>query len=128
MEMESGQKHPIGMYMLSITALFQNFGFWGVVSFFPLYLTGEYQYSEADSTIAYGVFLGVATALPLLGGYASAYVKQYSSSMPGGRVRTVVLEHIIFAPFSLGSVSLGYGFFWPAAIALQGRLFDSLES
>ncbi len=31
-------------------------------------------------------------------------------------------------PFSLGSVSLGYGFFWPAAIALQGRLYDSRES
>ncbi len=57
--MESAQKHPIGMYTLSITALFQNFGFWGVVSFFPLYLTGEYQ-SEADATKAYGVFLGIA--------------------------------------------------------------------
>ncbi len=80
--MESGQKHPIGMYTLSITALFQNFGFWGVVSFFPLYLTGESQYSEADATKAYGVFLGIATALPLLGGYVSFYLKQYSE-IPG---------------------------------------------
>ncbi len=70
--MESGQKHPLGMYTLSITALFQNFGFWGVVSFFPLYLTGEYQYSEADATEAYGVFLGIATALPLLVSLTSA--------------------------------------------------------
>ncbi len=70
--MESGQKHPLGMYTLSITAIFHNFAFWGVVSFFPLYLTGESQYSEADATEAYGVFLGITTALPLLGGYASS--------------------------------------------------------
>lgn len=134
MEMESGQKHPIGMYTLSITALFQNFGFWGVVSFFPLYLTGEYQYSEADATIAYGVFLGIATALPLLGGYASAYLKQYSISILLASLCLVVgcvllsLNIASLLPFSLGSVSLGYGFFWPAVLALQGRLYDSRES
>jgi POT family proton-dependent oligopeptide transporter len=133
-EMESGQKHPIGMYTLSITALFQNFGFWGVVSFFPLYLTGEYQYSEADATIAYGVFLGIATALPLLGGYASAYLKQYSISILLASLCLVVgcvllsLNIASLLPFSLGSVSLGYGFFWPAVLALQGRLYDSRES
>ncbi len=77
-DMEPEQKHPIGMYTLSITALFQNFCFWGVVSFFPLYLTGEHQYSESDATEAYGIFLGIATALPLLGGYVSSYLKRYS--------------------------------------------------
>ncbi len=79
--MESGQKHPLGMFTLSITALFHYFGFWGVVILFPLYLSGESQYSEADATQAYGLFLGIATALPLLGGYASAYLKRYSTSI-----------------------------------------------
>ncbi len=104
-EMESGQKHPIGMYTLSITALFQNFGFWGVVSFFPLYLTGEYQYSEADATIAYGVFLGDRDRPSSFGRLCLRLFKTIlhlyliGVFMPGGRVRTVVLEHIIFAPF-----------------------------
>ncbi len=132
--MESGQKHPIGMYTLSITALFQNFGFWGVVSFFPLYLTGESQYSEADATKAYGVFLGIATALPLLGGYASSYLKRYSISILLASLCLVVgcvllslnIESLLL--FGLASVSLGYGLFWPAVLALQGRLYDSRES
>ncbi len=64
--MEPGQKHPIGMYTLSITDLFQNDCFWGVVSFFPLYLTIEHQYSEADTTDSFGVFLWIALALALL--------------------------------------------------------------
>jgi len=122
--MESGQKHPIGMYTLSITALFQNFGFWGVVSFFPLYLTGESQYSEADATKAYGIFLGIATALPLLGGYASSYLKRYSISILLASLCLVVgcvllslnIESLLL--FSLASVSLGYGLFWPAVLAL----------
>ncbi len=132
--MESGQKHPIGMYTLSITALFQNFGFWGVVSFFPLYLTGESQYSEADATEAYGVFLGIATALPLLGGYASSYFKRYSISILLASLCLVVgcillsLNTESLLLFSLASVSLGYGLFWPAALALQGRLYDCRES
>ena len=132
--MESGQKHPIGMYTLSITALFQNFGFWGVVSFFPLYLTGEHQYSEADATEAYGVFLGIATALPLLGGYVSAYLKRYSISILLASLCLVVgclllsLNISSLLPFGLASVSLGYGLFWPAVLALQGRLYDSRKS
>jgi POT family proton-dependent oligopeptide transporter len=132
--MEPGQKHPIGMYMLSITALFQNFCFWGVVSFFPLYLTGELQYSEADTTEAYGVFLGIATALPLLGGYASSYLKRYSISILlaslclvlGCILLSLNIESLLY--FSLAFVALGYGLFWPAVLALQGRLYDSRES
>ena len=132
--MESGQKHPIGMYTLSITALFQNFGFWGVVIFFPLYLTGEHQYSEADATEAYGVFLGISTALPLLGVYASSYLKRYSISILLASLCLVVgcvllsfnIESLL--PLSLASVALGYGLFWPAALAIQGRLYDSRES
>ena len=132
--MESGQKHPIGMYTLSITALFQNFGFWGVVSFFPLYLTGEHQYSEADAAKAYGVFLGIATALPLLGGYVSSYLKRYSISIIlasiclvfGCILLSLNIESLL--TFGLAFVALGYGLFWPPVLALQGRLYDSRDS
>ncbi len=132
--MESGQNHPIGMYALSITALFQNFCFWGVVSFYPLYLTGEHQYSEADATEAYGVFLGIATALPLLGGYASSYLKRYSIPIQlaslclvlGCLLLSLNVESLL--PFGLAFVALGYGLFWPSVLALQGRLYDCRES
>ncbi len=132
--MESGQKHPIGMYTLSITALFQNFGFWGVMSFSPLYLTGESRYSEAVATEAYGVFPGIATALPLLGGYASSYLKRYSISIGLASLCMVVgclllsLKKESLLIFCIASVSLGYGLFLPAVLALQGRLYDSRES
>ncbi len=124
----------MGMYALSITALFQNFCFWGVVSFYPLYLTGEHQYSESDATEAYGVFLGIATALPLLGGYVSAYLKRYSISILlaslcmvlGCILLSLNIESLL--PFGLAFVALGYGLFWPPVLALQGRLYDGRES
>ena len=120
--------------MLSIAALFQNFCFWGVVSFFPLYLTGEHQYSEADATESYGVFLGIATALPLLGGYASSYLKRYSISIIlaflflilGCILLTLKIEFLLL--FGLAFVALGYGLFWPPILSLQGRLYDDEES
>jgi len=132
--MESGQKHPIGMYMLSITAFFQNFVFWGVVSFFPLYLTSVSQYSEADATEAYGIFLGIASALPLLGGYASSYIKRYSISIllaslclvSGCLLLSLNIESLLI--FGLAFVSIGHGLFWPSVMALQGKLYDSRES
>jgi len=132
--METEQKHPIGMYTLSVAALFQNFCFWGVVSFFPLYLTSELQYSEADTTEAYGVFLGIALALPLLGGYASSYLKRYSISILSASLCLVLgcillsLRIASLLPFSLAFVALGYGLFWPPVLALQGRLYDRNES
>ena len=120
--------------MLSIAALFQNFCFWGVVSFFPLYLTGEHQYSEADATESYGVFLGIATALSLLGGYASSYLKRYSISIIlaflflilGCILLTLKIEFLLL--FGLAFVALGYGLFWPPILSLQGRLYDDEES
>ena len=81
-----------------------------------MYLTGEYQYSEADATQAYGVFLGIATALPLLGGYASTYLKRYSISILlaslclGLGCILLSLNIASLLLFSLASVSLGYGF------------------
>ena len=102
--MESGQNHPIAMYMLSITALFQNFCFWGVVSFYPLYLTGQLQYSEADATQSYGVFLDRDSTSPL--GRLCFFLHKtilglypISVSMPGVGMHNVVLEHRILAPF-----------------------------
>jgi len=132
--MESVQKHPIGMYTLTITALFHNFSFWGVVSFFPLLLTGEYQYSEADAAGAHSVFLGIAFFLPLLGGYASVYLKQYSISIILASLCLVAgcvllsLNIASMLTFSLAFVALGYGLFWPAVLALQGKLYDCKES
>jgi len=122
------------MYTLSIAALFQNFCFWGVVSFFPLYLTGEHQYSEADATEAYGIFLGIATALPLLGGYASSYLKRYSIAILLASLCLVLgcillsINMATLLPLGLAFVALGYGLFWPPVLALQGRLYDSRES
>ncbi len=132
--MESEQKHSVAMYMLGITALFHNFCFWGVVSFFALYLTGEYQYSEGDVTQAYGVFLGTATALPLLGGYVSSYLRRYSISILLGFL-CVVLGCLMLSLnteslflLSLAFVSLGYGVFWPSVLALLGKSYGSRES
>ena len=122
------------MYMLSITAFFQNFVFWGVVSFFPLYLTSVSQYSEADATEAYGIFLGIASALPLLGGYASTFIKRYSISIglaslclvSGCLLLSLNIESLLI--FGLAFVSIGHGLFWPSVMALQGKLYDSRES
>ena len=120
--------------MLGVTALFHNFCFWGVVSFFPLYLTGEYQYSEGDASQAYGVFLGTATALPLLGGYVSFYLRRYSISILLGFLFVVLgclmlsLNTESLLLLSLAFVSLGYGVFWPSVLALLGQSYGSRES
>jgi len=92
------------------------------------------QYSEADATEAYGIFLGIATALPLLGGYVSSYIKRYSISILLASLCLVVgclmlsLNKESLLLFSLAFVSLGYGLFWPAVWTLQGRLYECRES
>jgi len=69
-----------------------------------------------------------------LGGYVSAYLKRYSISILLASLCLVVgcvllsLNITSLLPVGLDSVSLVYGLFWPAVLALHGRLYDSRES
>jgi POT family proton-dependent oligopeptide transporter len=64
-------KQPKEMYFLSFIELCQRFAFWGIGNLLVLFLVQEHNFSDAKATHLYGLFTGIAFALPMLGDYIS---------------------------------------------------------
>ncbi len=62
-------RQPREMYFLSFIELCQRFAFWGIGNLLVLFLVQEHNFSDAKATHLYGLFTGLAFALPMLGGY-----------------------------------------------------------
>ncbi len=62
-------RQPKEMYFLAFIELCQRFAFWGIGNLLVLFLVQEHRFSDAKATHLYGLFTGLAFALPMLGGY-----------------------------------------------------------
>lgn len=62
-------RQPKEMYFLSLIEMCQRFAFWGIGNLLVLFLIQQHQFSDERATHLYGLFSGVAFALPMLGGY-----------------------------------------------------------
>ena len=129
----SQHPHPAATKILGAVALLHNFCFWGLASMFPLYATSRLEFSQAQATSAYGLVLGIALAMPALGGLVLARLR--SSTAPQQRVRIAQAALLCLGCASLlllvGSpnfimvggalLALGYGLFWPTASCPKTR-------
>ncbi|HVW99126.1 MAG TPA: hypothetical protein VHA52_01585, partial [Candidatus Babeliaceae bacterium] len=62
-------RQPKEMYFLSFIEMCQRFAFWGIGNLLVIFLVQQHQFSDSQATSLYGLFSGIAYALPLLGGY-----------------------------------------------------------
>ncbi len=135
----SRRPHPAATKILGAVALLHNFCFWGLASMFPLYATSRLEFSQAQATSAYGLVLGIALAMPALGGLVLARLR--SSTAPQQRVRIAQAALLCLGCASLlllvGSpnfimvggalLALGYGLFWPTVITIVGDAYKTCE-
>jgi len=56
------------MYLLALIEICQRFAFWGVGYLLVLFLVKHFSYSTPKATHIYGIYLGIAFTLPILGG------------------------------------------------------------
>ena len=136
----SRRSHPAAIKILGVVALLHNFCFWGVASMFPLYATSRLKFSQARATSSYGLMLGVALAMPALGGLVVSRLR--SAAAPQQRVRiaqaalaclgTASLLLLLPSPNAtvVGGVllALGYGLFWPTVVAMVSDAYTAGES
>ena len=134
------RSHPAATKILGGAALLHNFCFWGVASMFPLYATSRLEYSQAQATSLYGLMLGVALAMPALGGLVVSRLR--SAAAPVQRVRIAQVALVCLGSTSLlwlvpspnftvvGGVllALGYGLFWPTVVTMVSDAYKAGES
>ncbi|NGX51034.1 MAG: Dipeptide and tripeptide permease A, partial [Chlamydiae bacterium] len=121
-------KHPKAMYLLALIEICQRFAFWGVAYLLVLYLVNHFSYSTPKATHIYGIYMGIAFTLPILGGYI-ADKWNYRSPILLGSILTSTgcfllasLNEMMLFP-SLLLIGLGAGLFTPSIYSLLGSIY-----
>lgn len=135
----SEKGHPKGLSVLFATEMWERFNFYGMRALLTLFLVNALAFSEADSSIIYGGFLGLCYLTPMLGGYISdRYLGNRNCIILGGFIMGVgqllmVLSATIYASnvetaktivwLALFIIIFGNGFFKPNISSMVGQLY-----
>ncbi|MGN6508176.1 MAG: peptide MFS transporter [Chitinophaga sp.] len=131
--------HPKGLGVLFATEMWERFNFYGMRAILTLFLVNALAFSDSDSSIIYGGFLGLCYLTPMLGGYiADRYLGNRNCIILGGFTMSVgqllmFLSAFIYAG-DLGTAKLvmwaglfvliiGNGFFKPNISSMVGQLY-----
>jgi len=87
--------HPLGLYLLFSTELWERFSYYGMRGILMLYLTksmieGGVGFNESTASLIYGAFTGLVYFTPIIGGWlADKYLGQRVSITIGGLMMSV---------------------------------------
>lgn len=88
------KKHPIGLYTLFGTEMWERFSYYGMRALLTLYLTaqlidGGFGFSRSEALEMYAIFTGLVYLTPILGGWVADNLF--------GRRKTIYLGGIVMA-------------------------------
>lgn len=127
--------HPVGLFLLFFTELWERFSYYGMRGILMLYLTktmieGGIGFDESFAGLIYGGFTGLVYFTPLIGGWlADKYLGQRKAITIGGITMflgqmVLFLLHSKFGLFTgLLLLIIGNGFFKPNISTLVGALY-----
>ncbi|ASZ09863.1 peptide MFS transporter [Chitinophaga pendula] len=135
----SEKGHPKGLAVLFTTEMWERFNFYGMRALLTLFLVNALAFSEADSSIIYGGFLGLSYLTPMFGGYISdRYLGNRNCIILGGLIMAIG-QLMMFASATVyeGSIDtgklvmwaalfviiIGNGFFKPNISSMVGQLY-----
>ena len=126
--------HPLGLFILFFTEMWERFSYYGMRVLFVLYLTasladGGQAWSRADASMLYGWYTGLVYITPIIGGLIADKLWGYKKAiLIGGLLMTI--GHVVLAidaipAFYLGCafLILGNGFFKPNISSMVGQLY-----
>jgi proton-dependent oligopeptide transporter, POT family len=127
--------HPVGLFLLFFTEMWERFSYYGMRAILILYLTkklieGGLGMDPASATLLYGYFTGLVYFTPLIGGWlADKYLGKRLAITIGG-VTMMMGQFTLFALPTMTGLYLGLflliignGFFKPNISTLVGGLY-----
>lgn len=121
-------RQPKEMYFLSFIEMCQRFAFWGIGNLLVLFLVQHHQFSDERATHLYGLFTGIAFALPMLGGYIADRTS-YRGGVIFGCLSTAVGCFLMATGsttmlyVALLFAALGASVFTPSVYTILGHLY-----
>ncbi len=120
-------KHPMGLYILFFTEMWERFSFYGMRAILVYYMMRQLLFAQAKASQIYGLYTGLVYFTPLFGGIAAdRWLGQRRSVIVGGVLMAIGEFTLMSQPlFYLGLfiLILGNGFFKPNISTQVGNLY-----
>lgn len=139
--------HPIGLFILFFTEMWERFSFYGMKALLIFYLTKYHFFSDNDGNHIVGNYAALVYALPILGGILADRYLGFRKAVVFGAI-LLVLGHLGMAYegfqayanadgtivrdenaiqafyFSMGLIIMGVGFLKPNISTIVGQLYE----
>jgi proton-dependent oligopeptide transporter, POT family len=119
--------HPIGLFVLFFTEMWERFSYYGMRALLVYYMIKQLRYTQADASQIYGLYTGLVYLTPLFGGILADRVWGQRKTVIVGAV-LMAIGHFLMACESLFFVALvflilGNGAFKPNISTQVGSLY-----
>ena len=124
------ERHPLGLYILFGTEMWERFGFYTAAAILTLYLQrGGFGWTEDQATNVWSYYLMFVYATPLVGGWlADRFIGYRRAVVLGGLIfiagyATVAVGSIACFFIGIALICIGNGFFKPNISTMVGNLY-----
>ena len=123
--------HPIGLFVLFATEMWERFSYYGMRALLILYLTKHWDFSDGTSYLIYGAYTSLVYIMPVFGGVLADQILGSKKAVTFGAI-LLVLGHLGMAIesseqvfyFSLALIISGVGFLKPNISTMVGSLYS----
>jgi len=128
--------HPIGLYVLFFSELWERFNFYGMRALLIFYMTKTFLFEDGFASLSYGAYNGLVYATPLIGGMLADRLLGYRRAIIlGGILMAMGMFGLSLPGFNLisqdkrwfyvalGLIICGNGFFKPNISTMVGTLY-----
>lgn len=127
-------KHPVGLFVLFFTEMWERFSYYGMRGILVLFLTSElinggFGWSVGDAIMLYGWYTGLVYLTPIIGGWiADNRIGLRPAVVLGALLMTLghaslAFETITTFYLGLGLLVVGNGFFKPNISSMVGQMY-----
>jgi dipeptide/tripeptide permease len=121
--------HPIGLYVLFFTEMWERFSYYGMRALLMLYMLNFFRWSQKDASTYYKIYTSFVYVTPILGGFlADRFLGNRRAVIIGAVLMAV--GHFLMAfeeqwiyISALAFLIMGNGFFKPNMSVQVGRLY-----
>ena len=121
--------HPLGLYTLFFTEMWERFSFYGMKTLLVLYMINHFFWSQEDASHLLGTYAFLAYGLPVIGGFiADRYIGAKRAVIYGAILLSIghflmAFESMFFFYSALGFIVAGVGLLKPNVSTQVGALY-----
>ncbi len=121
--------HPVGLYVLFFTEMWERFSYYGMRALLVLYMVNFFKWTQEEASGIYKWYTALVYLTPLIGGFlADKYLGNKWAIIIGAILMSIghflmAFEELWIFYMALGFLIMGNGFFKPNMSVQVGRLY-----